>query len=93
MGLSLVMIEDVGWLEPRPLDSRPPPDCPSSPALALSKGNSCLLPGSNKGVGKEGAEPQGTTVSSPKADSWHLATGRQAEPLLAPLLRAQAPPG
>lgn len=38
MGLSLVMIEDVGWIEACPLDSRPRPNCPSSPAVALSLG-------------------------------------------------------
>lgn len=38
MGLSLVMIEDVGWIEARPLDSRLWPHCPSSSAVGLSLG-------------------------------------------------------
>lgn len=61
MGLSLVMIEDVGWLEPRLLDSRPPPDCPSSPALALSLGRVTAAPcqAQTKGRVGKGLSPRG----------------------------------
>ena len=90
MGFALVMNEDVGWIEPCPLDPRPQPSCLSSPVLTFSSGReaaaSCQA--QMKGWVGKGLTPRGPQFPPQMACFWHLVTGRQTEPLPAPLLRA-----